>query len=134
MFDKTILFPQLYSYNNTIVEEKRAPTDESVKLLREMEQAAEKEVIKTITVGSSTFECKILKSINFIDDSMNYRIIYSLNNKKQIVDVKWGWSEKFELGDQEKMNYIRDELAKDIANNLLNSAFSKLSKFELEGF
>ena len=45
-----------YVTRNVNVTEHRAPTDESVKLLREMEAKAEAEVIKAVAVGNQSFE------------------------------------------------------------------------------
>lgn len=58
MFDKHISvngprFPSHISINST---EKRAPTDESVRLLREMEEAAEKNVVARGTLENNLLE------------------------------------------------------------------------------
>ena len=59
-----------YVDRHVTVTEKRAPTDESVKLLREMEAKAEAEVVKAVSVSNSTFECVIHQQIDNLSDRM----------------------------------------------------------------
>ena len=69
MFDKTIVFPtKIYgnSYTPVTVTEKRAPTDESVRLLKEMEEKAREKIIDSFTVNDTHFECKFFQEMDVV--------------------------------------------------------------------
>lgn len=58
MFNRIVIAPPARSQTvYTEITEKRAPTDDSVKLLREMQGAARKEVLRSIKVADNGFEC-----------------------------------------------------------------------------
>ncbi len=48
------------------VHEHRAPTDDSVRLLREMEQRVRDEVVKTTIVRDTDFECVVYKTADLM--------------------------------------------------------------------
>lgn len=56
MFDRTVLAIGGGTHHHTTVE-KRAPTDESVRLLREMESKAQEQVERAIRLADNGFEC-----------------------------------------------------------------------------
>ena len=68
------------------VHEHRAPTDESVKLLREMEAKARDAVIQAVHVGDATFECVVHMRKNHIEASTTLLAIFSVNGKKLTAD------------------------------------------------
>lgn len=105
------------------VHEHRAPTDESVKLLREMEAKAREQVIEAIHVGDTTFECVIHTHRTFEDESTTYRAIYSLNGKKMTTDYR---DQGYKQDKREAITKLRDEMAKDIATQVLIPALSRL--------
>lgn len=114
-----------YHYHNhnsqsySEITEKRAPTDESVRLLKEMESEAKNKVIEAIVVNNTEFECAVHKLVDPINDRELYRFIYTMNGKKSSVDIAIkNWPEKTVI---DKMMYARDELAKDIANKMIDS-------------
>lgn len=83
------LSPQRHDHHHTetkTIVEKRAPTDESVKLLREMEAAALAKIIDATRVGDTTFECVVHAQKDVVSDSDMYRVIFSLNGKRMTVD------------------------------------------------
>ncbi len=58
MFDRTVIFRNVPVYEqHVVVTEKRAPTDDSVKLLREMEEKAEKKLIEACELKNNLFTC-----------------------------------------------------------------------------
>lgn len=57
MFNTTII---RYDPSHVSVSEQRAPTDDSVRLLREMEEAALQSVLKTMEVKNNLFEGKVI--------------------------------------------------------------------------
>lgn len=107
------------STSHSYVTEKRAPTDESVRLLKEMESEAKQKIIDSIVVNSTEFECSIQKTLDAINDRTVYYIIYRMNGKKSKLEVAIpNWQN---LSDIDVMIKIRDELAKDIAANMIDS-------------
>ena len=86
MFDKTIVFPtKVYgnSYTPVTVTEKRAPTDESVRLLKEMEEKAREKIIDSLTVRDTNFECKIIQEKDMITGYTHFVVIYSMNGTRR---------------------------------------------------
>lgn len=111
-----------YSQNTTVnVTEKRAPTDESVRLLKEMEEAARNKVLETIVVADTSFECKIHKMVDPINDQDVYNVVFSLGKQKRRTEVRVDKYRK--LTPQEVAVAIRDAVAVDISNHLLATAF-----------
>jgi len=64
------------------VHEHRAPTDESVKLLREMEAQAKSEVVDSIHLKDNTFDAKLYISKELMSLQRRYTIRFKLNNEK----------------------------------------------------
>lgn len=113
-----------YTQHTTVnVTEKRAPTDESVRLLKEMEEAARNKVLETIVVADTSFECKIHKVMDPINDQDVYGVVFSLGKQKRRTEVRVDRYKK--LTPQEVAVAIRDAVAVDISNHLLSTAFQK---------
>lgn len=70
------------------VHEHRAPTDESVRLLREMEAKAKDAVIHAVHVGDTTFECVVHQNRSSMDDTVTLLAIFSLNGKKMTAEFR----------------------------------------------
>jgi hypothetical protein len=64
------------------VTEKRAPTDESVRLLAEMEAAAQAKVKAAIRVTDTRFECVVHVSNDFMNDQTLLAAVFSLNGHR----------------------------------------------------
>jgi hypothetical protein len=105
------------------VHEHRAPTDASVKLLREMEAKAREQVVEAIHVGDTTFECVVHIMRHPMDDSTSYRAVYSLNGKKMTTDYR---DQEWRTDKREALVKLRDEMAKDIATAILLPALARL--------
>jgi ferredoxin-fold anticodon binding domain-containing protein len=86
MFNTTHYTPNICNGPSTVIE-KRAPTDQSVALLMEMEEAARKKVIETIVVADTSFECKIHKMYDGLSDQDKYAIHYKMNGLQRNVTV-----------------------------------------------
>jgi len=124
MFDR-VTVQNRTEYVTKEVIEKRAPTDESVKLLREMEAAAQAEVIKALKIEGNGFTAHVdlLKDV-----AQPYlliaRAVYDLNGTRHVVrvDVDHLNPEGF---DAERKLFIklRDKVAEKIAEEALMPAF-----------
>ena len=107
------------------VTEKRAPTDQSVALLKEMEEAARKKVNETIVVADTSFECKIHKIFEAMSDQDVYAIHYKMNGLQRNVNVRVDRYKQ--LTPVEVACIIRDKVAVDIANEMIATAFQKIN-------
>ncbi len=129
MFDRTLTFvaPERHTTEEVTkqVHHHRAPTDASVKLLREMETKAKEQIIEAIHVGDTTFEC-VVHTMRFPEDqSTLYRAVYSLNGKKMTSDYRdQNW--RIDKDKNEAVIKLRDEMAKDIATAVLMPALSRM--------
>lgn len=116
-----------YVDRHVTITEKRAPTDESVKLLREMEQKAEAEVIKSVSVGNSSFECVVHQIMDNMSDKMIWRAVFKLNGKQMAATVETAPRRERQVSQMAAMDEafakLRDEMAKVIAGEVLNDAF-----------
>lgn len=70
------------SSSSVNVTEKRAPTDESVRLLREMEAKARDEVIRAIAVNDNQFNGVIHSLYDPMSAGYRLIMIYTINGKK----------------------------------------------------
>ena len=101
--------------HNTTVKEVRAPTDESVRLLREMEQKARESVLQSVRVEN----CPIDAVVHVHEDLLNartlFKVIYRINGARREVDAA------VEIGAewQETAGHLIEALARDIAVAIL---------------
>ena len=106
------------STSKSYVTETRAPTDESVRLLKEMEAEAKQKIVDSITVSNTEFECNIQSVIGTLNDETVYYVSYRMNGKKGFLKVPIkNWQRPSDI---EVMIMVRDELAKDIASNMID--------------
>jgi len=63
--------------------EYRAPTDDSVKLLREMEQSAKNEIINAVRVQNMDIDVVIHSRDDILNCQLEFMLIYQLNGKKR---------------------------------------------------
>lgn len=87
MFDRTnsVYITESSRSANVNVVEKRAPTDDSVKLLKEMELAAENKLLDVFRIGckDNKLDCIVVKYyLSDYDLDHNYLVMFSLNNVK----------------------------------------------------
>jgi hypothetical protein len=114
--------PPRTEYVTRDVHEHRAPTDDSVKLLREMEEKAKDQVIQAVHVGDTTFECVVHMQKHPMDGSTSLLAVFSLNGKKMTAEFReQDWrSDKFKLVDG-----LRAALADKISREVLIPALER---------
>lgn len=122
-----------YVDRHVTITENRAPTDDSVKLLREMEAKAEAEVIKAVSVSNALFECVVHQHRDAMSDRMQWRAIFKLNGKQMTADAETDprKSSAYMPDARENFAALRDEMAKVIAGEILNDAFVALMRERL---
>ena len=72
---------------------KHAPTDESVRLLKEMEQAARDQAYSSVRLNDNGFECVIHSWLDHFGAEYVFKIIFSLNGKKHFAEVRRGYND-----------------------------------------
>ena len=119
-----------YVTRNVNVHEHRAPTDESVKLLREMEAKAEAEVIKAASVGNAVFECVVQQMRDNFSDKMVWRAVFKLNGKPLTATSETDPRKANHLmeASRDAFDALRDKMAVAIATEVLNDAFVALMR------
>lgn len=107
----------------------RAPTDESVKLLREMEEKAEARVIQSVRVGDTVFECVVHQSFDAMSDQAVWRAVFKLNGKTMTAEAATSGREHPHAGGlQRAWEALRGEMAKVIAGEVLTEAFVRMTQ------
>jgi hypothetical protein len=101
--------------HTTTVREVRAPTDESVRLLREMEKAAHESVVNAVRVKDCPIDAVIHQQIDQVNCRNLFKVIYSVNGKRHTVDTAVdSWT-----SEEEAVQKLIHNLAADIAVTLL---------------
>lgn len=124
-----IVFPPSRGHTtvNANIAINRAPTDESVKLLREMETKAKDEVVKSLHVGNTIFECIVQQYLDNFNDQVVISAVFKLNGKRMRAEHRMYTRE---AQDKAKLAQgLRDEMAKIIATEVLLPAFSAMDRF-----
>ena len=76
------------NYNTTTITEKRAPTDESVRLLKEMEQEARSKLIESIAVyGDNKFNCTLAIEDNIMSLKSTLIVKFILNGDNHTLEI-----------------------------------------------
>ncbi len=125
-----VLTQQRTEYVTRTVQEHRAPTDDSVKLLREMEDKAEQQVVQSVRVGDTAFDCVIHLSHDMLSMKNKMRVIFSLGGRQMHEDVV---CEHVDDGPT-MLGKLRDAVARRVANEILGPALSRLSSIEWRRF
>lgn len=125
MFDRTIVHQAPDHIRAEItVTEKRAPTDDSVRLLREMEAKAKEEVIKAVAINDNLFNGVIHTMFDALSYRTTVRLVYSMNGKKLTTD--------YHIDDSRSSNDsiagLIDAVARDIAVEILRKPISEAMK------
>ena len=113
------------SQHHTITEN-RAPTDESVRLLKEMEKAAQDKLLGSIRLENCPIDCVI----HSYKDSfgLDLQFIVRLKVNGQTIEIRHTHRQKFGNLQEERQaiaNELRACVAERIASELLGQAFAK---------
>lgn len=127
MFNTYVLRPGDAHHTHTY-HEHRAPTDQSVALLREMEKAALDKVIQAVRLENCGVDAVLHHMRDSLNDQRRFKIIYKINGERRVVD--YDHTETGAFDDREKMLMgLRDAFAKDIANVLTAAVLKAAGKF-----
>jgi len=104
------------------VTEKRAPTDESVRLLKEMEDEARAKVIESVRVQNCGIEAVIHRYDDPLACETKFAIIYTLNGERRAVRHT---EDALNTSIEKTIDALWKALADDIAGRLLKNAWRK---------
>lgn len=125
MFNRTIVHQAPDHIRAEItVTEKRAPTDDSVRLLREMEAKAKAEVIKAVAINDNLFNGVIHTMFDALSHRTTVRLVYSMNGKKLTTDYHIDDSRSLD----DSIAGLIDAVARDIAIEILRKPISEAMK------
>jgi hypothetical protein len=123
MLNKITVAPsrEYFPYTKTVIE-KRAPTDDSIRLYDEIKEKAYKSILKTIELNDNTFN---LNAILYNEWSSNHNVCqyrFTLNGKEFTGEIK---SSNFNLGDKSVIyRKIFEGVAQTITTQIMATAFN----------
>lgn len=110
--------------HETNVVEHRAPTDDSIRLLREFEEKAKENIIKVINIDSNNLKCI---AILYLNEPMTHEVAlhckFSLNNKEYVTKsiLEYRYSTVVSFDKNEVIREIISKMSNVIAIELLKS-------------
>lgn len=123
-----------YVDRNVDITINRAPTDESVKLLREMEDKAKAQVPQSIAVEENGFNCVVQAEHHMLSDALMYRAVFDLNGKRMKAEATLSRHKMTGPNDHSGLLIsLRDEVAKVIATEILSSGFAAMRTTKFAG-
>ena len=108
--------------------EKRAPTDESVRLLREMEDAAKGQVLAAVRVENTPVDGVLHVMRDTLSDVTHFACVFKVNGKRmeaRFEDKHRGSRQYIAIG-------IRDAIAEAIANELTANVLKACEALEFQ--
>lgn len=113
---------------NVNIQERRAATDESVRILREMEKEVQQKITDSIRVQNCEIDIVVHTGVDYLNSQSLMALIYCINGKKTRVDLTFN---SWEVQDKEKvLDRIISRLSESIACNLLQG----IRNLDLKGF
>lgn len=106
----------------TTVHEHRAPTDESVRLLKEMEEKAERKLVESIHVGDTLVECVIHVWQDHASDCTRVRAVFKINGKQETAEHEFRPSREYrgqQVIDANVWRAVQTKISDVIANRML---------------
>lgn len=124
MFDRTVVIaPRARpATTHTTITEKRAPTDESVRLLKELEEAVQRRILETVKVGDTNFECVVRCLRDGPSQDTIFAAVFSLNGKK--IEVQSRTSD-YNTRPDERIAKLIAAVAERIAAEIVQPALSR---------
>lgn len=111
---------------NVNIHEHRAPTDESVKILREMESAAKQEIIKSVQVKDTLVDGVLHMSLDPLSCKRRFMFIYSINGKKMTTNFdidEWDYEKS-----KDWIGKLVETVSYDIAREIMMKPFIEMFK------
>lgn len=128
MLDNYYIRNNKNSYVETTIHEIRAPTDASVKLLKEMEQAAKDKLVDSFILKGNSLNGVVSIYREVMRDQLIIEITFDLNGKRINEIVRIHSDEK------NIIDIVKNTVAKRIATELLIDTFTKLDDHTIKLF
>lgn len=109
-------------HHHTEVHEHRAPTDESVRLLKEMEETAREKIIASFPLGSNEFDGRVMVELDGMNMEHVLTALIRINDKLVRAQVREYADGRESI--RQALPKLRDALAKAIADEVLAPAIS----------
>lgn len=122
MFDRHYHIAARGGHQTVSVTHKHAPTDESVRLLREMEQAARDKVVQALRLEDSPIDGVVHAHDDFLSQRREFCVLVRVNGRQ--LEVRRSFN--FSAADEEIADGLLMAVSQRIAAELLSKAFSKL--------
>ncbi|AIK68222.1 hypothetical protein P10VF_009 [Rhizobium phage vB_RleM_P10VF] len=124
MFDKTVmnLGYRGPSYSHVQVDVKNAPTHESVKLLREMEQTSKSEVINSMRLDNNQMRAVFHRVNDMISGDAVVRTIFELNGiRHEVTSV----TNMHMASPQDRLKQLVEDVSRKVSEEILQEAFKE---------
>lgn len=118
MFNRTVINS---GPSRVDVFERRAPTDESVRLLREMEASAREEVVESYRMEGNGFSAILQRSADFASDTTFWRCVFDLNGRRMTEEIDASGP----VYQSQVVERLMDKVAKRIVGEVLMAAWAK---------
>ena len=110
--------------SHVTIKERRAPTDASVALLKEMEAAASAKIVDAVHVANTAFDCVVHVAKDYANDCTRMRAVFSLNGQRETAEIEF--RPRNPSDELQAANTLRDDVAKVIASKMIASAFAAM--------
>lgn len=115
-----------HSSSSVSITEKRAPTDESVRLLREMEETALNNVLKVLDIQDNIVSGRLIIFHSIESFNKRYKCLFKINEKDFSIDGELPYN--VEGTDGEYIQKFYDVISKQLAKFLLENSMEELPK------
>jgi hypothetical protein len=136
MFDRTNVVYKFESDNlphhQTIIH-KRAPTDESIKLLKEMEEKVEDKVLKAMRLEDNTLKTVVHLQEDMMTGDMNVLLNLKLNGEAIKLLVSYNSFDLTTQGVDAVIKQMHKTISDRIAEHVLNEAIQKMPRSFFSG-
>ena len=122
MFDRIIVAPDRGTkniYEKRTVHEHRAPTDESVKLLQEMEQAAKDNFLGRFDFKDNKLNGAVAVMSDYLNNEFVLVILFSLNGHEHRAEVRESMSNHKAITEDTAKYLLAESIAKAVTKELL---------------
>ncbi len=129
LFGPKFITPQRVNVNvdsHQTVTEKRAPTDESVRLLGEMQKAAEDRLVCSISCQSTKFSFTAHVFDNHMEFEQRMRVRFSLGDSNYDLNVKLDRDTPHSR--EQYISAVHKLLSETIAAKILSGSYSEFAK------
>lgn len=117
MFD-TVINPVRTEYVTRTVNEYRAPTDESVRLLREMEEKARNEILKSYKLESNILKGVIHEFMDYLHDTSKIGVQFELNGHRIVSYTEFNRYDSPETKTTKLMECVASEITKELLSKV----------------